>query len=56
VTRDDLFSYLRRWVLGKPFVLGAMAPQKQLDTGLTRQRLETLAGLRGKTEKKGGTR
>jgi zinc protease len=47
VTRGDLSSFLRRWVLGKPFVLGAMASQKQLDAGLTRHRLEKLAGLKG---------
>jgi zinc protease len=52
VTRDDLTSFLRRWVLGKPFVLGVMASQKELDAGLTRQRMETLSGARATTEKK----
>jgi zinc protease len=45
VTRDDVARVLRRWVLGRPFVLGAMASPKQLAAGLTRQRLETLVGL-----------
>jgi hypothetical protein len=48
---------LHRWVLGKPFVLGAMASQKQLDAGLTREHLETLVGLKtAKTVKKEAAR
>jgi predicted Zn-dependent peptidase len=45
VTRDDLSRMLHRWVLGKPFVLGAMASPKLLGTGLTRQHLEALVGV-----------
>jgi zinc protease len=57
VTRDDLARMLHRWVLGKPFVLGAMASQKQLDAGLTREHLETLVGLKtAKTVKKEAAR
>jgi zinc protease len=56
VTRDDLSSFLRQWVLGKPFVLGAMASQAQLDAGLTRQRLERLVGLGPPSAKKEGAR
>jgi zinc protease len=56
VTRDDLSGFLQRWVLGKPFVLGAMASRTQLDAGLTRQRLERLVGLRPPSAKKEGAR
>jgi zinc protease len=46
VTRDGIAGFLDRWMLGRPFVLGAMASQKQLDGGLTRGRLEKLADLK----------
>jgi zinc protease len=60
-SHDDLARYLDRWVLGKPFVLGAMASQKQLDAGLTTARLARLAGIAPapparRTEGKGGKR
>jgi zinc protease len=45
VTRDDLSRVLHKWILGKPFVLGAMASPKLLGTGLTRQHLEALVGV-----------
>ena len=45
VTRDDLAGALDRWVLGKPFVLGAMAAKKDIDAGLTRERIERLVGI-----------
>ena len=44
VTRDDLSRVVHRWMLGKPFILGAMASPKLLGTGLTRQHLEMLVG------------
>jgi zinc protease len=45
VSRQGLADYLHRWVIGKPFVLGAMASQKQLDGGLTEERLGTIVGI-----------
>jgi zinc protease len=55
VTRDGIAGFLDRWVLGKPFVFGAMASQKQLDAGLTEERLDKLVGIAPKA-KKGGAR
>jgi zinc protease len=43
--RADLNRYLDTWVLKKPFVFGAMAAQKDIDAGLTKEHLEKLAGL-----------
>ena len=57
VTRQGIADYLNRWVLGKPFVFGAMASQKQLDAGLTEERLGKLVGVAVKPKavaKKGG--
>lgn len=57
VTRQGLADYLNRWVLGKPFVFGAMASQKQLDAGLTEERLGKIVGVAVKPKaiaKKGG--
>ncbi len=45
VTRDGIGGAIGRWVLGKPFVFGAMASQKQLDAGLTEERLDMLVGV-----------
>jgi len=45
VTRDSIAGVLDRWVLGKPFVLGAMASQKTLDAGLTEEHLGKLVGV-----------
>src|SRR5262249_9693280 len=45
VTRQGLADYLNRWVIGKPFVFGAMASQKQLDAGLTEERLGKIVGV-----------
>jgi zinc protease len=45
VTRDGLSGVLDRWMLGKPFVLGAMASLKQIDAGLTEERLAKLVGV-----------
>ncbi|HEY8039419.1 MAG TPA: pitrilysin family protein [Polyangiaceae bacterium] len=56
LTRSDLAGYLDRWVLGRPFVLGAMASQKQLDGGLTRQRVEKLIGIGAGKGDAGGKR
>ncbi len=44
VGRDGIAGYLDRWVLGKPFVLGAMASPKQLAAGLSEARLRKLVG------------
>ncbi len=59
VTRQGLADYLNRWVLGKPFVLGAMASQKQLDAGLTEESLGKIVGVAVKPKamaKTGGAR
>ncbi len=45
VGQPALAAALDKWVLGKPFVFGAMASKKQLDAGLTVLRLSKLAGL-----------
>jgi zinc protease len=45
VKRADLDRYLDTWVLKKPFVVGAMAAQKDIDAGLTKGHLEKLVGL-----------
>ena len=50
VTRDGIAGVLDRWVLGKPFVLGAMASQKVIDAGLTEERLGKLVGVTVKTK------
>ena len=44
VGRPALAGMLDRWVLGKPFVFGAMASPKQLSAGLTEARLAKLVG------------
>jgi zinc protease len=58
VTRDGIAKMLGKWVLGKPFVLGAMASQKMLDSGLTEEHLGKLVGVAVKPKpaaaKKGG--
>ena len=51
VKRADLARYLDTWILKKPFILGAMAAQKDIDAGLTREHMEALAGIQ-----KGGAR
>jgi zinc protease len=59
VTRPAIASYLHAWMLGRPFVFGAMASQKQLDAGLTLERLRGLAGIAPaavSAAKKGGAR
>lgn len=61
VTRKDLGAMLHRWVLGKPFVLGAMASQKSIDAGLTDVHLGSLVGVKVKpapvaAPKKGGAK
>lgn len=59
VTRDGLAGVLDRWMLGKPFVMGAMASLKQIDAGLTEERLDKLVGVTPKPHapaKKGGAR
>ncbi len=53
VKRADINRYLDTWVLKKPFVLGAMAAQKDIDAGLNREHMEKLAGI---ATKKGGAR
>jgi hypothetical protein len=45
VTRPALAAALDHWVLGKPFVMGAMASLKQIDSGLTEDRLDRLVGI-----------
>jgi hypothetical protein len=45
VTRDGIAGALGRWVLGKPFVMGAMASLEQIDAGLTEERLDRLVGI-----------
>jgi zinc protease len=47
VTRADFSRYLDTWVLGKPFVFGAMASPKVIAAGLDKSRLERLAGIGG---------
>ena len=59
VTRQGLADYLNRWVIGKPFVFGAMASQKQLDAGLTEEHLGKIVGVTVKAKAvaaKGGAR
>jgi zinc protease len=45
VTRDGIAGALGRWVLGKPFVMGAMASLEQIDSGVTEERLDRLVGI-----------
>jgi zinc protease len=46
VTRADLARYLDTFVLGKPFVFGAMvSPEMEQDAGLGRARFEALLGI-----------
>ncbi len=45
VTRDRIGGALGLWVLGKPFVMGAMASLGQIDAGLTEERLRRLVGV-----------
>jgi zinc protease len=45
VTRDGIAGALDRWVLGKPFVMGAMASLEHIDAGLTEERLDKLVGV-----------
>ncbi len=45
VTRAGIAGFLDRWVLKRPFVLGAMASQRQIDAGLTEEHLGTLVGV-----------
>lgn len=45
VTRADLASYLDTFVLGKPFVLGAMASPELVKGGITEAHLAALAGI-----------
>ncbi len=54
VTRQGLADFLNRWMLGKPFVFGGMASQKQLDAGLTEEHLGKIVGVTVKP--KGGRR
>jgi zinc protease len=59
VTRQGLADFLNRWMLGKPFVFAAMASQKQLDAGLTEERLGKIVGVTVKPKAvatKGGAR
>ena len=62
VTHEDIAGFLDRWVLARPFVLGAMASKKDIDAGLTRQRLERIVGMTSqpappaKAPKKAGAR
>jgi zinc protease len=52
VTRQGIADYLNRWVIGKPFVFGAMAAQKQLDGGLDEARLGKIVGVAVKPKPK----
>ena len=45
ITRSDIGVYLDRWILGKPFVLGAMTSQKAIEAGVTKETLEKAAGI-----------
>ena len=59
VTRQGLADFLNRWMLGKPFVFGGMASQKQLDGGLTEEHLGKIVGVTVKPKAvatKGGAR
>jgi zinc protease len=47
VTRTDIARVLDRWVLGKPFVFGAMASPKLIASGLDEARLRRDAGIGG---------
>jgi zinc protease len=51
VTRADIARYLDRFVLGKPFVFGAMVSPEMASKGLDRKHLEAIAGI---AHKKGG--
>jgi len=54
VTRDGIAGALGRWVVGKPFVMGAMASLKQIDAGLTEERLDRLVGITPASRKGSG--
>jgi zinc protease len=45
VTRGDIARYLDTYVLGKPFVFGAMVSPEMAQKGLTQERFEALAGV-----------
>ena len=47
VTRDNLAQYLDGFILGKPFIFGAMASQKVIDGGLSKAHLEQVVGIAG---------
>jgi zinc protease len=47
VKQSDLARYLERWIVGKPYVLGAMASKKLIEGGLTKGRLEKAIAKRG---------
>jgi zinc protease len=47
VTEADIARFLHKYVLDKPFVLGAMASPERVAGGIDRKHLEALAGIRG---------
>jgi zinc protease len=59
-TRADIARYLDAYVIGKPFVLGAMVSPEMAKNGLTQERFEAIAGVppspkkAAKAAKKGG--
>jgi zinc protease len=44
-TRGDIARYLDTYVLGKPYVLGAMVSPEMAQKGLTQERFETIANI-----------
>jgi zinc protease len=59
-TRGDIARYLDGYVIGKPFVLGALVSPEMAQKGLTQEKLEAVAGVppspkkAAKPTKKGG--
>jgi zinc protease len=49
---DGIAGALDRWVLGKPFVMGAMASLEHIDAGLTEERLDRLVGVTARARAK----
>lgn len=45
VTRADIARYLDTYLIGKPFVLGAMVSPEMAQKGLTQERFEAVAGV-----------